>query len=142
MTFEHVSAGGVIVDTDQKKVLLLHRLTSEHWSYDSWHLPKGTQQPGESLEETALREVEEETGYKTKIIENLGTLPSTYEREGRLVNKITHYFLMVPISRSENHDQEHDEIEWCDFDLAKERLSEFPIWEKEEEILDIAEQKL
>lgn len=139
MTPEHISAGGVVVNS-QHQVLLLHRLPKEGWDYDSWHLPKGTQRPEETLEETALREVEEETGYKVKITKLLGTLPSTYEREGRLVTKETHYFLMEPLGMASSHDFEHDEVEWADFEFAKDKLAEFPIWEKEEEILEIAEQ--
>ncbi|HET7713356.1 MAG TPA: NUDIX domain-containing protein, partial [Patescibacteria group bacterium] len=104
--------------------------------------PKGTQLPGEELDQTALREVAEETGYEVKIIEYLGVLPSTYERLGQLVNKLTHYFLMETVGEPSQHDTEHDGLEWVDFDLAIERLAEFPIWEKEAEILEVAIAKL
>lgn len=142
MTLDHISAGGVVIDRAERKVLLLHRNISDRWGYDSWHLPKGTQLPDEGLDQTALREVAEETGYEVKIIEYLGVLPSTYERLGQLVNKLTHYFLMEAVSRPSQHDTEHDEVDWVDFDLAGERLSEFPIWEKEAEILEVAIAKL
>jgi 8-oxo-dGTP pyrophosphatase MutT (NUDIX family) len=141
MKIAHVSAGGVVVSTEGK-VLALHRFPTENWQYDSWHLPKGTQLPNESLEDTALREIQEETGYRAKIIKFLGTLTSTYERNGRLVNKETHYFLMEPLAEVAAHDPEHDEVEWVDFEFAREKLAEFPIWEKEEEILEVAEKSL
>lgn len=141
MNYEHTSAGGVVVNKD-RQILLLHRNQTENWLYDSWHLPKGTQHPGETLEETALREVEEETGYKVKILDKIGELPSTYEREGKLVNKLTHYFLMKPISEQSPHDPEHDEVAWVNFDFAREKLVQFPIWEKEQDILEVAQQKL
>ena len=77
------AAGGVVVRDGQ--VALVHRPR-----YDDWTLPKGKLDPGESFEETALREVEEETGLRAKLVREL---PAThYQVNGR--PKIVRYWLM------------------------------------------------
>jgi 8-oxo-dGTP diphosphatase len=77
------AAGGVVVREGQ--VALVHRPR-----YDDWTLPKGKLDPGESFEEAALREVEEETGLRAQLVREL---PAThYEVNGR--PKIVRYWLM------------------------------------------------
>ena len=67
------------------QVALVHRPR-----YDDWTLPKGKLDPGESFEEAALREVEEETGLRAQLVREL---PAThYEVNGR--PKIVRYWLM------------------------------------------------
>ena len=61
---EATSCGGVVIF--RGKVLLLYK--SYKNKYDGWVLPKGTVEFGETHEETALREVLEETGSKATII--------------------------------------------------------------------------
>ena len=102
---------------------------------DSWHLPKGTKKEGETNEETAQREILEETGYEVKIIKKLGSLNSTYEKEKKTILKITHYFICEPIVKTKQISREHDEMKWVSLEKAIELLSKFPIFEKEEEIL-------
>jgi len=67
------SAGGVVVRDG--RVLLVHRPR-----YDDWTLPKGKLEPGESWEEAALREVEEEAGLRCELGAFLGS--SRYEHDG------------------------------------------------------------
>jgi len=117
----HVSCGGVIYrfHGDIIEVLLLHRRRP-----DTWHLPKGTRRPGESLEQTARREVKEETGLDLDIESYLGYLPSTFQRDGQTVQKITHYFRMLPRdSPTGSPDHEHDEGIWKQVDEARELLA-------------------
>ena len=66
---ETVSCGGVVVY--RGKILLL--FINYRNRYEGWVLPKGSVEPGEEHEETALREVREESGAKGKIIEYLGS---------------------------------------------------------------------
>jgi 8-oxo-dGTP diphosphatase len=94
------AAGGIVVQDD--RVLLVHRP-----KYDDWSLPKGKLEAGESWEEAALREVEEETGVVCELGDYAGT--SRYEVAG--VPKEVRYFLMVPVG--EAHAQnEVDEVRW------------------------------
>ena len=96
------AAGGVVMRDGQ--VLLVHRPR-----YDDWTLPKGKLDEGESFEDAALREVEEETGVRCRLVREL---PSTgYEVRGR--PKIVRYWLMEPESESPFvPNDETDELRW------------------------------
>ena len=66
------AAGGVVWRTTSKgkrRFLLIHRP-----QYTEWSLPKGKPNAGETMEEAALREVREETGQKTRIGPEIGTI--------------------------------------------------------------------
>jgi 8-oxo-dGTP diphosphatase len=83
---ERVQAAGGVVARDGRLVLV-HRP-----KYDDWTLPKGKLDPGESFEDGALREVEEETGLRCRLVREL---PQTeYSVRGR--PKIVRYWLMEP----------------------------------------------
>lgn len=82
------SAGGVVIHDG--KVLLIS--SARRGSID---LPKGTIEPLESVAETAIREVEEETGYRTRITKDLGSITYDFDgREGKRYRKTVSYFLM------------------------------------------------
>lgn len=116
------SAGGVIVH--EGKVLVIS--SASHGSTD---LPKGTIEPGESLEVTALREVEEETGYRAHIIADLGsiTYDFTSKRDTKRYRKTVTYFLMelADLDKPIKNLQEGEDFdnEWLTFEAAIERLS-------------------
>jgi 8-oxo-dGTP diphosphatase len=79
------AAGGVVLDGDGR-VVLVHRP-----KYDDWSLPKGKLAPGESFEEAALREVEEETGLRCRLVREL---PSVEYADARGRPKTVRYWLM------------------------------------------------
>ncbi|MDL5510785.1 NUDIX domain-containing protein [Arenibacter sp. M-2] len=82
-----VAAGGVVTNKEGK-VLFIYR-------NDKWDLPKGKLDKGESIEECALREVEEETGVKGLKIENfLRTTYHLFKRNGTYKLKEVHWFAM------------------------------------------------
>lgn len=84
-----------------------------------WALPKGTPRIGESLQETAVREVEEETGLKVTIEEQIGQVQYWFVEEGVHYFKTVHYFLMRPAGGDmADHDPEFDEVLWLAFDKA------------------------
>jgi 8-oxo-dGTP pyrophosphatase MutT (NUDIX family) len=83
---KHTSAGGLICDPNGRVALVLERRRS---GAARWTLPKGKLEPGESLEEAALREVREEAGVTARIVDYLGVC------EGR--RSFVHYFRMVAV---------------------------------------------
>lgn len=81
-------AGGGLVFNDKNEVLFIFR-------NKKWDLPKGGIEKGEEIEDTAIREVEEETGVKgLKIIRKLNKTYHIFKRNGRYKLKITHWFEM------------------------------------------------
>lgn len=81
-------AGGGLVFNDKNEVLFIFR-------NKKWDLPKGGIEKGEEIEDTALREVEEETGVKNlKITRKLTKTYHIFKRNGRYKLKITHWFEM------------------------------------------------
>src|SRR5680860_1646913 len=119
-----ISAGGVIVKKEDKNyfVLLLRDIR-----FPTWYLAKGHVEPGESLEQAALREVGEEAGlHHIKIQYLLGT----YERFVEKANeqKTIHYFLMIPTQKEipTIPDNVNVELKW----FSLENLPEFYLAEQ------------
>ncbi len=117
---EAVSAGGVVYRTGERGIeIVLCGRTYERL----WALPKGTPVPGESIRETALREVREETGLGVNIVGDLGTIEYEFSRpaQGVRFEKTVHHFLMVPDGAGATglHDGEYDRVEWF---AAKEAM--------------------
>ena len=112
------AAGGVVwrrrADGDVE-VLLIHRP-----KYDDWTLPKGKANPGESDEECALREVEEETGLRCRLGREL---PSTTYRDRFDRPKAVRYWEMEPLEGEFVPNDEVDEVEWVARDLVAGRLT-------------------
>ncbi len=119
---EEFSAGGVVY---KKKNNEVKWLVCKHSGYHKWGMPKGLIEEGESLEEAAVREVEEESGVKVKIIDKVGD-PEKYEyiMNGAKVSKQVDYFLMEYMSGDiSDHDWEMEEVEWLSYDQAYQRLA-------------------
>ena len=107
---EAMSAGGVVYREEDGAlfVALCGRLRP-----GTWNLPKGTPDDGESIEQTALREVREETGLEVEIEEPLGHIEYWFTRESTRFHKRVHFFLMGERGGSVDlHDPEHDVVEW------------------------------
>ena len=92
----------------------------------SWSLAKGTPEPGETLEQTALREVQEETGLEVEIAAPLGTIEYWFSRRepNTRFHKTVHFYLMAPIGGEINlHDPEFDVVQWFPSEEALEALT-------------------
>ena len=118
-----VSAGGVVyqMNAGRLETVLCGRSQPVRWS-----LAKGTPDPGETLEETALREVREETGLEVKIDGSLGSIDYWFadrEKDVRY-HKIVHFYLMIPVGgATDQHDPEFDVVQWFDAKQAVKTLA-------------------
>jgi 8-oxo-dGTP pyrophosphatase MutT (NUDIX family) len=113
------SAGGIVVRYEAGRPhLVIGSRRRERDSY-TWTLPKGTPDRGESIEETAIREVAEETGLEVRITGPLDTIEYWFVQSGTRIHKTVHYFLMEPIGGDlSRHDREFDQVRWIAFDDA------------------------
>lgn len=115
---EVVRAGGGVVwrpGPDGVEVLLVHRP-----KYDDWTIPKGKADPGESDEDCARREVEEETGLRCELGDHLDDV-AYQDRAGR--PKVARYWAMRPLSGRFVPGPEVDEVRWVALDDARAQLS-------------------
>ena len=112
------AAGGVIRRTTEDgavEVALIHRP-----KYEDWSLPKGKLEAGESHEEAALREVEEETGLTCRLERELEPVSYT-DPKGR--PKTVRYWEMTVESGEFRINREVDELQWLTLDDAVEKLT-------------------
>lgn len=88
---EATSCGGVVIF--RGKILTLYK--SYKNKYEGWVLPKGTVEDGETFEETAIREVLEETGVRAKIVKYVGVSRYSFSVPEDTVEKKVHWYLMA-----------------------------------------------
>ena len=118
------SAGGIVVSADRARPALVVGMRRRARDAVTWTLPKGTPDPGESVEQTALREVAEETGLSVRIIEPLPSIEYDFVQDGQRIHKTVHYFLMAPTGGDlSRHDTEFERVRWVPFDEAGGLLS-------------------
>jgi 8-oxo-dGTP pyrophosphatase MutT (NUDIX family) len=104
------AAGGVVVRNRRTpgrdpEIVVVHRAR-----YGDWSLPKGKLDPGETEEAAALREVEEETGLRCRIVRFVQTVRYA-DRRGR--PKTVAYWLMEPVDGELRADHEIDDVRWA-----------------------------
>ena len=125
-TQKATSAGGIVVREGPEGPEIVLGRRCQGRSRSTWSLPKGTPDAGETTEETALREVREETGLEVRIVETIGDIHYRFTRGGIRIDKTVHYFRMeVTGGRLEDHDHEFEEVRWVPLGEA-ERLMGFP----------------
>ena len=121
---DETSAGGLVVDlagtvpqgaligrTDRRGRLL-------------WSLPKGHLEPGESPQQAAVREVEEETGIIGVIVAELGTIDYWFVADGRRIHKTVHHYLMRATGgQLSDEDVEVTEVAWVPLPDITKRLA-------------------
>ena len=91
-----------------------------------WGLPKGTPEKGETREQTALREVNEETGLQVSIEEFVNSIEYSFERygDGAACHKVVHFYLMSSNGGDVAlHDHEFDYVRWFPASEAMETLT-------------------
>ena len=133
-----VSAGGVVYRQREGR---LETVLCGHWKTSSavhgtgqgdsngevrtedvrWSLAKGTPDAGETMEETALREVREETGLEVEMQEPISSITYWFaDRENAVrYHKTVHFYLMEPVGGDVSlHDPEFDVVRWFPMDEA------------------------
>jgi 8-oxo-dGTP pyrophosphatase MutT (NUDIX family) len=106
----HVAGGGLVGDGDGRYLLMLRR--------GKWDLPKGHLDPGETLEQCAVREVREETGlHEARLDGPLIVTYHTYDENGKHILKETHWFRMTAAAGEQLVPQQEEqitELRWAD----------------------------
>jgi 8-oxo-dGTP pyrophosphatase MutT (NUDIX family) len=112
------AAGGVVYRNDpdsEHQFLIVHRPR-----YRDWSLPKGKLDRGETFEAGALREIEEETGYKCAVRDYLGAV-TYHTQRGRL--KVVRYWLVKARKGAFKPNVEVDSVEWVGINAARALLT-------------------
>lgn len=118
------SAGGIVIGFAAGAPQLVVGKRRRERDGVTWTLPKGTPNRGETTEETALREVREESGLDVRIIRRFESIEYQFNQGRTRIHKTVHYFLMVPTGGDlGRHDHEFDEVRWIGFDEAATLLT-------------------
>jgi len=126
-TVHETSAGGLVVDgldgpRASQVAALIGRV--DRRGRTLWSLPKGHIELGETAEETAIREVAEETGIKGDVLASLGSINYWFVTEGRRVHKTVHHYLLRFLGGElSDHDLEVSEVAWVPLDELPSRLA-------------------
>lgn len=91
---EETSAGGLVIDFERDPISTVIIGRYDRRGRMVWSLPKGHIEAGETREQTAAREIQEETGISGRVIGELGTIDFTFVAEGRRIHKTVHHFLL------------------------------------------------
>lgn len=139
MKFEF-SAGGIVF---QKKNNDIQILVGQHSGHHGWVFPKGLigdHKEKETKEETALREVQEETGIVGKILQPLTPVTYFYVWEKEKKKKTVYYYLMEYVSgETKDHDWEMTQVEWLPVEEVDERLTyktDKQVWQEAKKLLE------
>jgi 8-oxo-dGTP pyrophosphatase MutT (NUDIX family) len=107
------SAGGIVVRSISGVPHIVAGRRRRERDGSSWTLPKGTPVPAETLEETALREVTEETGLEVRIVAPIDHIEYDFVQGGARIHKTVHFWLMEPVGGDlSRHDHEFVEVRW------------------------------
>ena len=125
-TARAVSAGGVVLAeaAPDSQVVLVSRRSAR--GELQWTLPKGQQEPGESVHQTALREVREETGLRVELLGTLDTIDYwfVWSADRTRYHKFVHYFLMRAVGGDlADHDHEMEDAAWFSQEQARAAMA-------------------
>ena len=114
------SAGGLVIDDAGRALLIERTLNSTH----EIRLPKGHIEVGETAEQTAVREVAEETGVQGSVLAALGSIDYWFVTDGRRVHKTVHHYLMrFSSGELSDDDLEVAEVAWVPIGELRTRLA-------------------
>ncbi len=121
-------SAGVVIFYKEKRTLLFLLLQYERQTKDSpyWDLPKGHIEKGESRQETALRELKEETGLEGTILPGFQEEFTYYFKDPKtdeLVHKTVYFFIAQAFSKNVQLSFEHSGYEWLTYRKAVNQLT-------------------
>jgi 8-oxo-dGTP pyrophosphatase MutT (NUDIX family) len=126
-TVHETSAGGLVIDgidgpKESQVAALIGRI--DRRGRTLWSLPKGHIELGETAEQTAIREVAEETGIQGAVLAALGSIDYWFVTEGRRVHKTVHHYLMRFLGGElSDEDLEVSEVAWVPLRELPSRLA-------------------
>ncbi|MCX4096509.1 NUDIX hydrolase [Nocardia sp. alder85J] len=126
-TVRETSAGGLVVDgldgpREQRCAALIGR--TDRRGRLLWSLPKGHIEDGETAEQTAVREVAEETGINGMVVAELGSIDYWFVTDGRRVHKTVHHYLMRSVGGElSDADVEVTQVEWVPLSQLDSKLA-------------------
>lgn len=89
-----------------------------------WSLPKGHIESGENSQQTAIREIEEETGIVAEVLAPLGQIDFWFMADGRRIHKTVHHFLLMAVGGALcAQDTEVEFVEWVPLSDVRNRLA-------------------
>lgn len=137
-TVHEVSAGGLVIHgidgpRETQLAAIIGRL--DRRGRMLWSLPKGHLEPGETADQTAIREVAEETGIRGEILAALGDIDYWFVTEGRRVHKkVHHYLLRFSSGQLCDEDREVSAVAWIPLMELPRRLA----YADERQLVDVA----
>lgn len=122
------SAGGLLLQrAGAETLIVIVERTNDvepKWRPILRQLPKGSTEPGESLLQTALREVEEETGFAAEVLAFAGTAQWSYQKLNEVWHETVHYYFLRPKTViPKPHDAEFETVRWVPIEEAARILS-------------------
>ncbi len=121
---EETSAGGLVIDFGRDPISAVIIGRYDRRGRMVWSLPKGHIEAGETREETAAREIAEETGIEGKVLAELGSIDFTFVADGRRIHKTVHHFILERTGGSvSTEDVEVADVAWVAVADVQARLT-------------------
>jgi 8-oxo-dGTP pyrophosphatase MutT (NUDIX family) len=126
-TVREFSAGELVIDgldgpRDKHTALIIGR--TDRRGRTIWTFPKGHIEVGERPEQTAMREITEETGIRGEVLADLGSIDFWFRAEGHMVHKtVRHYLLRYLDGEPCANDHEVGQVAWLPLDELQSRLT-------------------
>lgn len=125
-TVSEVSAGGLVISESNPSLIALISHKNRGGGLD-WVIPKGHVELGENYLQTAVREIREETGIESKVLEKIGEISYSFKIGPKRIKKTVHHYLLQQIGGSLNayNDPTGEvmDVQWFELDRLEEVLA-------------------